>query len=1106
MLERYEILGQIAVGDFAVIYRGRDRELLREVAIKQIHKQFLADPRQLERFWREAQLLASLQHPHIITIYDVVRPRGWLVMELMEGSLRDLAQEEPMDVDFVRTVLASCLDALRFLHGQGIIHGDIKPSNILVNRDGRIKLGDFGLARRVTSKDGSLLKGTTKYLAPEVVSEQFGEVGPASDLYSLGITAYELLCGNRFRDLFPGLSAFGRDEQLAWLMWHAAADLQLPPVRRVLQGVPMDVATVIDRLVKKDQSQRFSSAEEALAHLAVGGPGMPPPRVVEPAKASEAPAPSRGRKRVVAAVAVIASAILTLWLLWPQSSPPPAAPPAIWGTIRVVDIGDRRIEVLRDDAPKLLEIRISPGDQFVLNFVPVPARELLEGDRVKIEFIRDEGGKSVRKVTAFRPQIFRGIVEEVQPAKVVLKPSEDKAGDLLAINLSDSTKVLLNQEEVLEPVPDRWGAIQSGDQVVIDAFPDESGWHAREVQVTRLVTFQGVVKSLDQVEGRLVWETGETATPSRAALWASDCVVLINGQSQVFGKAVSVADLRPGDKITLEADTQIRRIEAYRVFELNGTLANVDIGSRTIVLRELLPITRFRIVESTQLTLEDESVSTAELRPGDRVTVQFEDLSSSTPPALRVVAMRPPDPRRRAILIGVNHFDDPTLTQVAAASSDLALLRDRLQRRYRVPPDNIRMLLNPSKQEFEETLKLLPGETEGTEQLIVYVLTNAYLDEEGNPFLAPRDFQILDMSRTGIDLRWFVARLEACGSPTKLLLLDVCRAGKGADLLRQPSSAEIVQSLSPRGRRLPLRTVTAIASCSAGERGLVDEESGSSLFARQVAHAFEGQADANRDGTIEVKELFAFLQRSVPAVAKAMGAKQTPQLFLPDTSPPRLTEAGKSAIRRLASFLSQTKPDLKLVKQEYDNAVSLAKTEPEPHILYGLLMLRSWQRDEAARIFAELRVRHPDLLVARQALVWINLERRYVAEAARALAELAELLVKLNSTDQVSDPLHLEMATWTGQLREFAASLDGVDEILAKVDEQMARCGPAFHEAYERGRNASRAVLKKFDDEIAVADSMSLPQLRMERRQLRHYASFPYEQWVSRILEGLDDE
>src|SRR6185295_15700783 len=130
-----------------------------------------------------------------------------------------------------------------------------------------VKIGDFGLARRVSNEEGSLIKGTTKYMAPEVVSDEFGEVGPASDLYSLGFAAYELMCGENFESLFPGLSAFGRDRQMAWMMWHAAPDRRLPEIQRVLADVPPDLARTIQKLTAKPQAQRYKSADEALSDL-----------------------------------------------------------------------------------------------------------------------------------------------------------------------------------------------------------------------------------------------------------------------------------------------------------------------------------------------------------------------------------------------------------------------------------------------------------------------------------------------------------------------------------------------------------------------------------------------------------------------------------------------------------------------------------------------------------------------------------------------------------------------------------------------------------------------------------------------------------------------
>ncbi|MEX1223213.1 MAG: serine/threonine-protein kinase, partial [Pirellulales bacterium] len=275
---RYDVQQQLAVGDFATVYRAQDKELNRLVAIKQIHPQYLADQHQLERYWQEAQLLASLQHPNIMTIYDIVRERGWLVLELMQANLSAASQGQPMDLDFLRVTLVCCLRGLQFLHNNGIVHGDVKPTNLLLDKNNHVKLGDFGLAQRVTNDQGSLLKGTTKYMAPERVSDQFGPVGPASDLYSLGFSLYELMCGAaHFDTLFPGLGAFGRDQQIAWMMWQSAPDRRLPEIARVLEGVPPDLARVIEKLCQKNPADRYQTGEQAINDLKVGMGITPPP-------------------------------------------------------------------------------------------------------------------------------------------------------------------------------------------------------------------------------------------------------------------------------------------------------------------------------------------------------------------------------------------------------------------------------------------------------------------------------------------------------------------------------------------------------------------------------------------------------------------------------------------------------------------------------------------------------------------------------------------------------------------------------------------------------------------------------------------------------------
>jgi serine/threonine-protein kinase len=364
--QRYEIVNTIAAGDFATVYRARDRELGREVAVKQIHQQFLSDPRQLERFWREAQILASLQHPNILTIYDVVRPRGWLFLELMRGNLQTMTRGQPIDLDYLRTVLFGSLQALQFLHSNGILHGDVKPTNLLVDSQNRVKLGDFGLARRASSQEGSLLKGTTKYMAPELVSNQFGPCGPASDLYSLGFSAYELMCGSQFESLFPGLDAFGRDRQIAWLMWHAAPDRNLPEIQRVLEGVPQDLAFVIQGMVAKDPARRFPTAQDAMQYLRPAGGG---PIAAPPTQSTGAPQTASKKRltRIVAIAALACSLLLSgVILFWSPRHKGPSAPARpvepMQGIIRSVNLDYRIVVVERSDNSKPEEIKVTPRD------------------------------------------------------------------------------------------------------------------------------------------------------------------------------------------------------------------------------------------------------------------------------------------------------------------------------------------------------------------------------------------------------------------------------------------------------------------------------------------------------------------------------------------------------------------------------------------------------------------------------------------------------------------------------------------------------------------------------------------------------------------------
>ncbi|MCR4413242.1 MAG: serine/threonine protein kinase [Thermoguttaceae bacterium] len=376
------------------------------------------------------------------------------MLELMRGNLARAIEAGPLDLDALRLALGCCLSALHFLHGNGVIHGDVKPSNMLVDAQGRVKLGDFGLARRASSEQGSLLKGTTKYMAPELVSSQFGPVGPASDLYSLGFSAYELLCGPQFDSLFPGLGTFGRDRQIAWLLWHAAPDRHLPPIARVLEGVPPDLAHVIERLAAKDQAQRYHSAAEVLEDLRAGralaaGESLPAAPPTPPA------GPKKRLTRIVAIAAMACSVLLSVLMLLPGSPERPRKELRdIEGVVVTVDADNRKMVVESSADGSRVERVFTPGDRFQLNFKPSFLRNLKAGDRVKIETAADEEGRQVALVYATRAERLEGRIRTIDPEaeKLVVSfgPGENQELEILA---PKTARITFNGKAVFERRP-----------------------------------------------------------------------------------------------------------------------------------------------------------------------------------------------------------------------------------------------------------------------------------------------------------------------------------------------------------------------------------------------------------------------------------------------------------------------------------------------------------------------------------------------------------------------------------------------------------------------------------------------------------------------------
>jgi serine/threonine-protein kinase len=253
---RYRIVRKLGSGGMANVYLAHDEELGRRVAIKILDDRHASDDQFVERFRREAQHAAGLSHPSIVSIYDRGEAEGtyYIAMEHVEGrTLKELLVARgpsPLGIaiDYTRQILS----ALRFAHRNGIVHRDIKPHNVIVDGEGRVKVMDFGIARAGAASQmteaGSII-GTAQYLSPE--QARGAPVDQTSDLYSTGIVLYELL---------TGAVPFTGDTPVEIAMKHLSQVPEPPSTHR--PEVPRDLDYVALRALAKDPSDRYHSAEE----------------------------------------------------------------------------------------------------------------------------------------------------------------------------------------------------------------------------------------------------------------------------------------------------------------------------------------------------------------------------------------------------------------------------------------------------------------------------------------------------------------------------------------------------------------------------------------------------------------------------------------------------------------------------------------------------------------------------------------------------------------------------------------------------------------------------------------------------------------------------
>lgn len=423
-LGRYEIVGPIGAGGMGEVWRARDTELDRQVAVKILPESFASDETRLERFHREAKALAAFSHPNLLDIYDVGATDGihYAVTELLEGdTLRERITPAGLPWKKVTQIGAAVADGLAAAHGRGIIHRDIKPENLFITADGRVKILDFGLAAvhedatleatTATITEAGTVMGTPGYMAPEQVKGQPADT--RSDIFSLGCVIYEMASGHR---------AFGGDTGAEVI----AAILKEEPPQLSSSGaaVPVDLERAVHRCLEKRPEARFQSAADLAYTLKSVGMSGKAPVMATPGSGTGV---ATGRKLSLpqvgtAVVLVILAAIIAWRVLLPGGDQAPAAP--------TIDLDPNRIAVVpftnRTGDPTLDALGFRAADKIARQLTEMEDLEVVPPSAVAATL---GGGGSVN----FDTRSLVGEVTTATSAGMVLTGVIDLSGDRIEL-------------------------------------------------------------------------------------------------------------------------------------------------------------------------------------------------------------------------------------------------------------------------------------------------------------------------------------------------------------------------------------------------------------------------------------------------------------------------------------------------------------------------------------------------------------------------------------------------------------------------------------------------------------------------------------------------
>jgi serine/threonine protein kinase len=255
--KQYKIIKELAEGGIGVLFKARDLSLGRLVALKMLKDRVIKDKKILQKFYNEARIIASLDHPHIVKVYNTgkVGSQHFIAMEFIEGEdlLTKINNQKEFTSIHILYIIKQVLEALRYAHSRKVIHGDIKPQNIMITPGGEVKIVDFGLSsirKQYVKEESGPLFGTTLYISPEQIRRK--EIDERADIYSIGITMYHLVTGTV---PFKGVDILKK---------HLEAPV---PFEKIGSDVPVEIKKIIRKCLEKDRNNRYQSTQEAIDEI-----------------------------------------------------------------------------------------------------------------------------------------------------------------------------------------------------------------------------------------------------------------------------------------------------------------------------------------------------------------------------------------------------------------------------------------------------------------------------------------------------------------------------------------------------------------------------------------------------------------------------------------------------------------------------------------------------------------------------------------------------------------------------------------------------------------------------------------------------------------------